>query len=301
MAKSKTKKGAVRNICFLYGNSPYWAVQNGQVEDLIPYDQFVFTAGGSHSVDRDIDPKLGKEFHKKSYKYIDWWGDSIYKVIDSSSPRFHAAPGDLGMPELKSIKSPYLFVIDKFHNQRFLQMVWDMANKLEGCGLFLDDWSPNKNYWQLPYYVRTTAWPLYGPGDWAQPMLEECEHMCRAFGALRGKEMMVNGRGRRYGARLWESVGKWISPEELAEGAQPNDSVLVKGLASNGTDWVKTVRPEGGHPIGTSLEVIFREVLEIARQTDLKVGLCYEERPDFGGSQCSPHAFTNPKTWAQFM
>jgi hypothetical protein len=293
----------LKTVAYLYSKAFEYVAREGTFDrHVAPYDSIVISGGGQHDANRFLSLKQRDFMERKIYRYLDWWGASYWKKELSTIPRWINGPGDWGTKEgWKTASSPYLYRLDGFHVLRMIKAMFKIANKYPNqAGLFLDDFNHDKGYWRVPADIRRVAWPksIDGGWDWVHKMQRQTEYFTRAILAARGQKLVVNGEGRsQAGPRLWESVGKWINTAELLAGAMPGDHVLVKGIAPDRESWITTTRPEGGYPIGTSFQQVFRDVAEICQMKDLHLGLCLEDNPHTGGSSATTHIYSDPNTW----
>ena len=291
----------IKSICFLYGNAYTKAKELGHIDAALANDEFVLSSQGRGRILYEATKEEQKQFFHKAYLYLDWWGASKYSIANDAYPDWQPCPGDLSMPEIRSPKGPYCFVIDKFHIQRYVSWVWNTINSplySMSKGIFGDDWQ-SVRWWNLSPEEIEIAWPLQasqGAGFYAE-MQHDTEHYIRALCALRNKKVIVNGNNRKWGERLFECYGKWVSKEVIEEHSRPGDAIMVNGLKADRETWAKTYRPQGGYPEGTSFKEVFKDAMELALEYDLRLGISMEESPEDGGSIYSTHKYTDPKTW----
>jgi hypothetical protein len=296
----------METVQFMYSKSFRNSARDGKLDEHVAkHDHIVISGGGHADLVETCSEKFRAKIEPKLYRYLDWWGSSYYKRSESGFPRWVDGPGDDKFgpcPEYKTERSPYLYRIDQHHPLRIVYAIWDIIHEFpHQAGLFLDDFEGHysKAYWRVPAYMREKCWPLYAPGDWSRPLLDETEGFSRALMGLRSQALIVNGSGRSHnGPRLWESVGKWISIAEVMNGARKGDFLLVKGIDTDRKGWITTTRPEGGYPPNTSFKQVFHDAYKVAAAKGLILGLCLENNPIEGGSSCCTHAHSDPDKWA---
>ena len=293
----------MKPILFAYNGCASRCAEAGELDALLAYPEVVAGGGGYADLRQHLRPHQLEELEPKLYRYIDFWGASYPHQAGAGVHRWCPGPQDVypGV-EVRSSQGPYPYVQDRHQWRRWLGWAWSIISAYpKQRGLFFDDWTGNVNWWRLTPEEVARVWPEWQAGDWMQEVLEEVEQYARALAGLRGQQIIVNGRARRSGPRLWESLGKWCSLAELQAVALPGDVVLVKGIKADGVSWATTYRPEGGYPAGTSFKQVFSEAYQVAQLEGLRLALCYEDRPEAGGSTLSWHSYSNPARWAELV
>ena len=260
---------------------------------------------GSSSMDllRTYGPEAFTRTLAKTYLYLDYWGCSYRTVAENNHPSWQLGPADIyaTLPYVRADKGQFPYRMDQFHDQRFAEMCFAVLNSKvwAGCrGLFIDDFDPNVRWWGLDPDEQAIVWPF---GSNRPEEMLVMDAWLRALAGLRGKGaegILFNGSAIDKGYRLWESVGKWKSREDV-ESAKAGDALLVYGIASDGCSWAKVTRDGTGWPIGTSFKNVFHDCLMVADKKDLRIALAYAEKNVNAGfwSKCAPHEFSDPNTW----
>lgn len=235
-----------------------------------------------------VEPKL--------LRYMDVWGASYYKQVDSPGAWF-PGPGDRRTPRFDE-GAAFPYKRDEF----YLGSMWRdcadlMAGHPEQAGIFADDFRPEVDYWDLSQATRAAC--RFEHPEREAYRLRQLETAVRAQAAIEGQIVVVNGTGhpkQTEGPRLHESIGKWSRLDSPL--IRKGDWLLVKGIDNEG-GWAVTDparEQSGGYPGGTSFLDVFRDVLDFAEQKDLVVALCCAKK-DEGKSQCRAHPYMDPKTW----
>jgi len=287
----------MKSICFLYGDSPGYAKEKGLVQDVLANDEIVIAAGALDFLEKNWSFLDRVTLMDKAYRYLDYWGSSVYSNEDVDYFRWQPSPGDIGDLPIRTGRDVYCYRIDGLHTLNFARWVFSTAN-LRCKGVFLDDWDGDRWYWNLDGTDKDKIWKGWRKGrNWNLSRLHRTEIYCRALTALRGKKVIVNGSGRKSAPRLFESFGDWIDVTQIENEAKPNDVILVKGIASDGVSWARVTNIYGGFEVGTSFKDVFKKAMELAEKYDLRLGLCYHDKPYIGSSTCNVHAWTSPHTW----
>jgi len=173
------------------------------------------------------------------------------------------------------------------------------AKGLECKGFFVDDFrgdGPPK-HWEFDEGDEFAAWQGLTKAEWVE-MMQDLEIASVLFSSLNRRELVCNGPTSR-APRLFESVGDYITPEKVATTAKPGDMLLVKGLKADGKSWREVVWQEStsGYEPGTSFQLVFKECRALAMKLGLRLGLCYGEKPAYGGSTLGTHAYMDPDIW----
>lgn len=286
----------VRAVCFAY-NGTFAGARLVELADVLANDVIVATCHGYDEARRHREAvTLLEQLEPKLYRYVDVYGAGYYKASEAGVPTWFPGAADLYPVKRYDAKAhPY-------HRGRIFEQLWFKAidqllrDYPDQAGIFVDDFQGSIAYWGLT--AQAHAELEIGNVDAELQRLKRIEIATRARASMRHQHVIVNGAGATQGARLWESVGRWITLAELTAGAGRGDLVLVKGLEPDGSSWARTeIAEHGGYPNGTSFRTVFKDVLELAATRGLIVGLCYQTAPP-GQSQCSRHAYTNPSTWS---
>ena len=288
----------MESICFLYGDSPRYAKDNGRIQDVLANDEIVITAGSLGYLEKSWNLADRLRLIDKAYRYLDYWGSSVYRNSDVDHFRWQPSPGDVGDSPIKTRKGVYCYRIDGFHVLDFAKWVWNTVN-LRCKGVFLDDWT-DVWYWDLSDEEKDQVWKGWRRGrNWNLSRMRITERFCRSLVALRRKKIIVNGDARHGASRLFEAFGDWFGEEEIRKNAKANDIILVKGIAADGKSWAKVDKPYSEFAVGTSFKDVFKKAMELAEEYNLRLGLCYQNKPYSSSSQCNVHTFTDPRTWGK--
>lgn len=271
------------------------------------FDLWWLTARALHSLRRWYDEQTQAIVEGRSYLYFNRWGCAYYSIADLSYPAWQPGPGDVygDFPRIRSERGPYPYRIDSFWSETLARMIFNVASSAAYRhfeGIALDDWQGDVNYWNLSPDERAVCWPTappLPPRDWDAASLRIEENYIRALAALRGKRVLVNGRARLLGPRLFESFGEWESPESVLGSIRSGDAIVVRGIRADRESWGSTTKPAeiSGFPIGTSFRDVFRKACAIAAEKDAYLGLALCETPPEGGSVYNYHKFFDPLTW----
>lgn len=291
-------------ILFLYGRDSWRELARREESDVVSAYPSIVT--GNQGV-RGLRENFGEDFVQKvfdlSYLYVDTLGASYYVGADKTPPAYFPGPGDWNNPLVRTRRGVYVYKLDKFYMTRFYRALWALANakSFDVRGFFVDDFYSRyaPRHWEFDDGDKELVWGRLNSVEWIQ-LFNEFESALRAFMALRGRELIFNGPTDR-APRLFESVGDYITPDELASECRPGDAVLIKALKADGKTFGEVYWPEetSGYEPGTSFKNVIRDVLSIARDKKLRVGICYREKPDYGGSKCGVHEFLDPAKWAK--
>jgi len=296
----------MRSVCFLYSGGGTAAAKRVQERDVLANDLVVVEGQAMVEISDRWQRYRQAQLMPKLLRYFDRWGCS-YRARPSCD-YWQPGPMDLtpGLPEVRSPKGPWPYLIDGEHAGRLLAEILECCRENpQQAGVLVDDFQ-SVEWWLLALEQRRIVWPGYdgSPDQWMQEQrarMEQEEATLIWLLKRMNQQLVVNGGWRRHGTRLWEGFGDWCRPQELQSVAREGDLVLVKGLRADGETWA-TTRPEqeryGGYAGGTSYREVFADLLSIAAGRNLIVGLAYAERPAVGGSTCNVHAYTNPATWA---
>lgn len=297
----------MRSVCFLYAGGGTAAANGSRERDVLANDLVVIEGATMAEVRQRWQPYRQAQLMPKLVRYFDRWGCSYRKR--PGLEYWQPGPLDLTpqLPEIRSPRGPWPYLVDEEHSGRLLDAVLACCQEHpHQAGVLLDDFQ-SVDWWGLTAEQRLVLYPGedLSPHVWRlgqQRRMEQEEATLRWLLKRLGQRLVVNGSYRRFGPRLWEGLGEWCSPEELREQALQHDLVLVKGLKADGVSWAATSpgrEASGGYPSGTSYRHVFADLLSIAAERELYVGLAYAERPAGGGSLLSVHRYTNPATWAE--
>lgn len=291
-----------QSVCLLYSGAAESALDRNQTGDVASNDLVIVEGSAPSVIDRLWPLHRRAAILAKTVLYFDWWGCAYDKRPGPMTLWHQPGPRDLtpGLNAFKAQAWPYL--MDDDHMERLLGQVLTAADSHpDAAGIFLDDFQ-DVAYWDLTDAQRDLVW---GGRHSSHPLFRAkmvyAERILRFLLNRIDMGLWVNGNYRQAGARMWESLGEWVSPSDLEAGARPGDMVLVKGIASDRESWLST-RTEaehfGGYPGGTSFRQVFLDLLELAERKSLTVGLCLGEYPLVGGgSKATVHRYTNPNTW----
>jgi len=292
----------MKSVFFAYSKAIERAAQLDQVGAILGNDRVVVLYDSVNEADLHLPHDDVQALLAKSLLYVNYWGAS-YPTQAGRGRTWFPGPQDLapGPPLIRSPKGPYPYKMDAQFDADWLFSCLKAIRTVIGVeGLFVDDFTPNVNWWQLTDEEKAIVWPGWRPGDWRQMQVAEVERLLRGFMDAYQKKVVVNGRARRLGPRLWEDVGVWEHPNNIVANAMPDDMLLVKGLKADGKAWATVpagYEAYGGFKAGTSFSEVWKVAMGIAQVKGLYLGLAYRERPLQGGSTCGFHDFVDPASW----
>lgn len=293
----------MQSVCFMYGsNLGGTALLRVQANDNIVMTHSAFHRAVAEGIP---DPDL---FESKLFRYVNAWGASNFRAVDSSAPTWFPCPGDAWpMPKIRAKAYPYMRH-ERFRHFWFQWMFGILRAFPDQAGVFIDDFRPEVDYWGLSP-AEENFLKIMDEGSEAE-RLDKIEVASRALAALQRRRdgstqrIVVNGTGNQKalnGPRLHESIGIWSKLDSPL--IRPGDWVLINGLKADGASWAVTepwMEASGGFSPGTSFMEIFSQALAKADDMGLGVALGYHERPRPGASKLSVHSYTDPSTWNQF-
>ncbi len=237
--------------------------------------------------------------------YFNPWGKSTHSDSLRTWPIYQPAPGELGEVDVVMHDGVHCYRFDDAHVTRFLGWIEAYLDEMGGevAGVFIDDFSYDRNWWVGEAEDRDLVWgPADGgpgwreePYEWNRGRIHAIEEGARSLvRQYCGDDgiLVINGIARNFEdvRRFAENVGApaseaWDRLEtpgvDDLRYVRPGDLLQVNGVGATGLwgDWCTTVAGEG--------ETNLRRAITLAQARGASVGLAYGVEPERGGSRYS--------------
>ncbi len=249
--------------------------------------------------------QLESRHRQRALLYFNPWGKSTHSDSLRTWPIWQPAPGELGEVDVVMNGGVHCYRFDDAHVARFLGWIeaYLLATDGKVAGVFIDDFSYDRNWWEGEAEDRDLVWgPADGgpgwreePYEWNRDRIHAIEEGAR--GLVRqycGEEgvLVINGIARNFAdvRRFAENVGAsrseaWDRLETAGVDdlryIRSGDLLQVNGVGASGLwgDWCRTAAGEG--------ETNLRRAITLARARGASVGLAYGVNPERGGSRYS--------------
>ena len=259
-------------------------------KQLARHERLIVSPNVYHEIGQILGPRAAKELWPRCCLYFDLWGHADFRTGEQAWPVWQPGPGDLGQPPIRTRRGVYCYVMDDAHLRRFLlDWLWPAVRARACRGVFLDDFSFDRGWWELGADEKDVVWgPADGHdgwragADWNRVRMQRLELAALAMVGQGYAGVVCNGPGRQQGARLFEAFGQWVTPDQVAASCEPGDMIQVNGLLQAGA-WATVSADEaryGGFAAGTSFVDVYRAACELAREHDLTIGVAFHHRDD---------------------
>lgn len=244
--------------------------------------------------------QLEAHLRDRALLYFNPWGKSSYTDSLRDWPEWQPAPGEMGEADVVLNETVHCYRFDDAHVVRFLGWIEDFLQEHGGevAGVFLDDFSYDRNWWEGAEADRDSVWGPYdgGPGwreapyDWNRGRIAALEAGARALvleycGA--DGELVLNGVARTLPGvrRFAEDVGApdseaWDRLEQDGVDplryVRPGDLLQVNGIGASG-EWGDWAQSEAGDGLAN-----LQRAAALAVARGASVGLAYGVVPPSG-------------------
>jgi hypothetical protein len=249
--------------------------------------------------------RLETRHRHRALLYFNPWGKSCHSDSLRSWPVWQPAPGELEEADVILNGSVHCYRFDDAHVTRFLGWIESYLQAVGGevAGVFLDDFSYDRQWWEGAEEDRDLVWgPADGgpgwreePYDWNRGRIHDIESGARDLVRQYCGEdgvLVINGIARNFEdvRRFAENVGApgseaWDRLETAGVDdlryVRPGDLLQVNGVGASGLwgDWCTTSAGEG--------QANLQRAGALARERGASVGLAYGVDPERGGSRYS--------------